>query len=144
MPKGVFVFCFRPLRFRDSRRSLIGDGRICAATGTTVAISPVRQDSISRNTIAAATRGTQPPSATLVRFADTNERSTSASEPPTAIATAGVHFHCSLIILYISSVVSSIVSDTATPNAAASLSDEPKARVSPIVKIISNQLIDPT
>src|ERR1019366_5585297 len=77
-------------------------GAVMRPSSDSIAARPVRQDSINRNTIAAATRGTQPPSATLVRFADTNERSTSASEPATAIATAGVHFHCSLIILYIS------------------------------------------
>src|ERR1019366_3767263 len=95
-----------------------------------IAARPVRQDSIRRNTIAAATRGTQPPSATLVRFADTNERSTSASEPATVVATAGRFFPCSLIILSISGVVGAIASDPAAQNPAARLSDEPKARVS--------------
>ena len=55
-----------------------------------------------------------------------------------------LQFQISRITRNISTEVSNIVSETATPNAAARLSEERKASVSPSVSAISTQLTGPT
>ena len=73
----------------------------------------------------------------------TNARSTTTNKPATARPTGKLQPQTSRIAKNINTDVSSMVSDTAIPKAAARLSDDRKPKVRPSVRIISVQLTKP-
>ena len=89
-----------------------------------MSLRPRRQVQIRKKITAATISGTNPPSKTFIRLAATNDKSTTMNSPATIRLAGRLQFQISRITRNISTEVSSIVSDTAMPNAAARLSDE--------------------
>src|SRR5271169_2740303 len=119
-------------------------GNVSRSSLSSMSSRPRRQVQIRKKITAATTSGTNPPSNIFIRLAVTKERSTTMNSPATTRLAGRLQFQISRITRNISTEVSNIVSETATPNAAARLSEERKASVSPSVNAISAQLTKPT
>src|SRR5471032_2954223 len=122
----------------------VASGKVSRSSLCSMSSRPRRQVQIRKKIAAATISGTYPPSNTFIRLAETNERSTTINNPATSRLAGRLQPQISRITKNISTDVSSMVSETATPNAAARLSEERKASVSPSVNVISTQLTEPT
>ena len=92
----------------------------------------------------ATTSGIQPPSKNFTILAATNDPSTVMNSPATSKLKGKLQRQTSRIAMNISTLVSSIVIETAMPNAAARLSDDRNAMVRTSVSAIKAQLTKPT
>jgi hypothetical protein len=103
-------------------------------------LRPVLQVVMMVKTIAAITRGNQPPLGILSRLAPQNPRSTTRNAAASARTAGRLHFHRERATTAKRIVVNTMSVVTATPYAAASRLDEPKPSTSPMQANMSSLL----
>src|SRR5579872_1933354 len=118
-------------------------GMVSRSSCASRASRPLRQVAMTKNNSAPTTNGAQPPSKIFMRLADTNERSTSAKLPASSALGNELQPHSSRIAAKASPDVNNMVSETATPNAAARLSEDRKPSASDTVAAMRSQLTGP-